>query len=123
MIAGHAEIGYEIFRESRPRILKLAATIAKEHHEKWDGSGYPRGLSGESISLAARIVALADVYDALSQSRSYKDAWPQEEVLQTIRAGRGHHFDPNVVDAFFRALPRIDEIRNRFPDSDTSTNE
>lgn len=118
MIAGHAEIGYEIFRESRPRILKLAATIAKEHHEKWDGSGYPQGLSGESISLAARIVALADVYDALSQVRCYKPAWPQDEVLSTIREGRGRHFDPLVVDAFFRALPQIDEIRLRYPDGE-----
>lgn len=112
----HATIGYDIFKESRPRILKLAATIAKEHHEKWDGTGYPQGLSGESISLAARIVALADVYDALSQSRCYKSAWPQDEVLQTIREERGHHFDPKVVDAFFRALPKIDKIRCRYPD-------
>lgn len=116
----HAEIGYEIFKESQPRILKLAATIAKEHHEKWDGSGYPQGLSGESISLAARIVALADVYDALSQSRCYKDSWPQEEVLATIRAGRGSHFDPRVVDAFFRILPQIDAVRSSYLDGNDS---
>lgn len=114
IISGHSELGYSLFKEARPRILKMAAIIAREHHEKWDGKGYPLGLSGEAISLAGRIVALADVYDALSHSRCYKEAWPQEEVLATIREGSGNQFDPKVVDAFFRVFPKIEEIRRNF---------
>ena len=110
----HAEMGYQLFKEARPRILKMAAQIAYEHHEKWNGQGYPRGLSGKDISLAGRIVALADVYDALSHARCYKKPWPQEEVLETIRAESNVHFDPEVVEAFFRALPQINEVRERF---------
>ena len=72
------------------------------------------GLSGDAVSLASRIVALADVYDALSQARGYKQAWPPEKVLETIRQGRGSQFDPDVVDAFFRILPQIEEVRRRF---------
>ncbi|MDR3411876.1 MAG: DUF3369 domain-containing protein [Formivibrio sp.] len=114
---GHAEMGYLLFKEARPRTLKMAAMIAHEHHEKWNGQGYPQGLSGEAISLAGRIVALADVYDALSQARCYKKPWPQEDVLNAIRAGRGTQFDPDVVDAFFRVLPQIDEVRLRFAEN------
>lgn len=114
IINSHAQTGYEMFKNARPRILKTAATIAYEHHEHWDGNGYPRGLSGDAVSLASRIVALADVYDALSQARCYKQAWPPEKVLETIRQGRGSQFDPDVVDAFFRILPQIEEVRRRF---------
>lgn len=120
---GHAELGYQLFKDARPRILKLAAQIAHEHHEKWNGQGYPLGLSGEAISIAGRIVALADVYDALSHARCYKKPWPQEEVLAAIRAGSGTQFDPAVVDAFFRVLPQIDEVRLHFVETppDTAT--
>lgn len=123
---GHAELGYQLFKDARPRILKLAAQIAYEHHEKWNGQGYPRGLSGENISLAGRIVALADVYDALSHARCYKDPWPQDKVLETIRADSGKQFDPAVVDAFFRVLSQINQVRLRFaehPDSNWADNE
>ncbi|WP_410499304.1 DUF3369 domain-containing protein [Chitinibacter sp. S2-10] len=112
----HARLGYEMLRESKPRILKMAATIAHEHHEKWDGSGYPRKLKGEEIHIAGRIIALADVYDALAHSRCYKDPWPRDKVLDTIREGTGKHFDPKVVDAFFRCLPKIEEIRQALTD-------
>lgn len=112
----HSELGYSLFSDARPRILQMAATIAHEHHEKWDGSGYPKGLSGKAISIAGRIVALADVYDALSHARCYKTAWPQEQVLEFIRASSGSHFDPEVVDAFFRILPQIEAIRIQFAD-------
>jgi response regulator RpfG family c-di-GMP phosphodiesterase len=107
----HAQLGYDMLRESKPRILKMASIIAYEHHEKWDGNGYPRKLKGEEIHIAGRIIALADVYDALTHARCYKDPWPRDEVLDTIRANSGTHFDPAVVDAFFRCLPRIEEIR------------
>lgn len=112
----HSEIGYRLFKDARPRILKMAAQIAYEHHEKWNGEGYPRGLAGEEISLPGRIVALADVYDALSHARCYKQPWPQEDVLKAIRADTGKHFDPAVVEAFFKALPELDEVRRRFAD-------
>jgi response regulator RpfG family c-di-GMP phosphodiesterase len=105
-----------MLKGSNLRILAQGAEIAREHHEKWDGTGYPSGLRGESISLAARIAALADVYDALSHTRCYKLAWPNEDVLAEIRSGSGTHFDPRVVEAFFRALPRIEAVRRQHPD-------
>jgi response regulator RpfG family c-di-GMP phosphodiesterase len=116
IINTHARLGYEMLKSSNLRILATGATIAHEHHEKWDGTGYPQGLRGEAISLPARIAALADVYDALSHARCYKKAWPGDEVLAEIRAGSGGHFDPHVVEAFLRALPRIEDVRNLYHD-------
>jgi response regulator RpfG family c-di-GMP phosphodiesterase len=112
----HAQLGHDMLRESKPRILKMAAIIAHEHHEKWDGSGYPRKLKGEEIHIAGRIIALADVYDALTHARCYKDPWPRAKVLETIREGSGQHFDPRVVEAFFNCLPKIEEIRQGLTD-------
>ncbi|MET0063858.1 MAG: HD domain-containing phosphohydrolase [Candidatus Thiodiazotropha endolucinida] len=86
--------------------FKLASEIARTHHEHYDGSGYPNGLAGDEIPLSGRITALADVYDALSNERPYKDAWPNEEVMDLIRSERGKHFDPDVVDAFFRLVEK-----------------
>ena len=83
-------------------LLKLAKEIVYSHHERWDGSGYPEGLGGEAIPVAGRMVALVDVYDALSSARVYKGALPHDEVVQAIAAGRGVHFDPEMVDAFLR---------------------
>lgn len=91
-------------------ILDTAIDIIGSHHEKWDGSGYPRGLQGESIPLAGRIVAVADVFDALTSKRPYKDAYGVEEALEIIHQGRGSHFDPVILDAFDSALPEILEI-------------
>jgi putative two-component system response regulator len=88
-------------------VLRMAALIADSHHEKWDGSGYPRGLQGEEIPLAGRIVAVADVFDALASKRPYKEAFPIEKCLSILMDGRGKHFDPRVLDAF---LARKDEI-------------
>jgi HD-GYP domain-containing protein (c-di-GMP phosphodiesterase class II) len=82
--------------------LRPSLDIPYCHHEKWDGSGYPRGLAGETIPLAARIFAVVDVWDALSSDRPYRDAWPSEEVLQYLRDGAGAHFDPRIVDTFLR---------------------
>jgi putative two-component system response regulator len=81
-------------------VLQRASTIAASHHERWDGSGYPHGLRGEEIALAGRIVAVADVFDALTHERPYKQAWPVEAALAEIRCGAGSQFDPAVVDAF-----------------------
>ncbi|XZG70649.1 DUF3369 domain-containing protein [Chitinibacteraceae bacterium HSL-7] len=106
----HAELGYEMLKHARPRILQMAALIAQQHHERWDGTGYPNRLAGNDIHLAGRIIALADVYDALSNARCYKHAWPRDEVLAAIRNARGTQFDPAVVDAFFRILPEIEQV-------------
>jgi response regulator RpfG family c-di-GMP phosphodiesterase len=95
----HTRIGTEILARSRSRLLKLSEEIALTHHEHWDGSGYPAGLAGESIPLSGRIVAVADVFDALTNTRPYKDAWPRERALAEIKKLSGKYFDPNVVEA------------------------
>jgi len=112
----HAEYGYRILKESDSPLLQVAALIAWTHHEKWDGSGYPRGLVGEAIPLFGRIVAVADVFDALTSARPYKPAWPLERALNLLREERGRHFDPACVDAFFATLDAILEVKRRFAD-------
>jgi len=112
----HASIGYEILRDSTSPFLQLAATVALTHHEKFDGTGYPRGLAGEDIPLAGRIVAVADVFDALTSVRPYKPAWPLERALDFLRAQRASHFDPACVDAFLTDLPELTAIGQRFQD-------
>ena len=96
----HSSIGAEILAGGRSSLIQTAAEIAHHHHERWDGSGYPAGLSGEEIPIGARVVALADVLDALSHNRPYRGAWPLQEVLEEIYRQAGQHFDPRVVDAF-----------------------
>lgn len=110
----HARIGYDILNQSSAPVFQLAAEIALRHHEKWDGSGYPGGLSGSDIPESARIVAIADVFDALTMVRPYKDAWPIDRVVDTLRAGSGQHFDPELVAAFIDMLPRILEVREEW---------
>ena len=106
----HAMLGYEILRGSDREMLRVAADIARDHHEKWDGSGYPRGLKAEEISLVGRITALADVFDALLSERCYKKAWAEEDVLALIKQERGKHFQPELVDALLAQLPAVREI-------------
>jgi putative two-component system response regulator len=103
--------------ENRDPVLEMAATIARTHHEKWDGSGYPQGLAGEAIPLESRIVAVADVFDALISDRPYRLARPEEEVLSIMAGTVGSHFDPAVHAAFVRALPEIRAICARFADN------
>jgi putative two-component system response regulator len=110
----HASIGAAIIGEHDDPLLAMAREIAVSHHEKWDGSGYPFGLQGEGIPLAARIVAIADVFDALTSIRPYKEAWPVERARQTIVEDSGHHFDPALIEAFVRALPEILEVKDMF---------
>ena len=100
--------------------LEMAASIALTHHEKWDGSGYPQELAGEEIPLEARIVAIADVFDALTSWRPYKDARPEHEALEIIAAAEHSHFDPAVYAAFLHALPEIRAIRSQFADNRAS---
>jgi putative two-component system response regulator len=114
----HAEIGGQILADSGFLLLDLARTIALTHHEKWDGSGYPARLRGEAIPLAGRIVAIADVFDALTSERPYKPAWPIEKAVALITEGAGRHFDPALVPLFARELPGLLEIRELFRDAD-----
>lgn len=103
----HSRIGYDILSKSDAPIFQMAATIALHHHERWDGSGYPDQLAGLDIPVAARVVALADVFDALSMSRPYKPAWPKAQVIATIRASAGSHFEPAMVQAFDAVLDKM----------------
>jgi len=104
VIKTHAAIGARILGGGDCELLRLAEQIAYTHHERWDGSGYPRALSGESIPLVGRLVAVVDVYDALISVRPYKDAWPVERAADHMRAQRGRHFDPQVLDVFLDQL-------------------
>lgn len=107
----HCRIGFEILSSSDAPVFVMAAEIALHHHEKWDGSGYPDGLIGKAIPESARIVALVDVFDALTMKRPYKEAWPVEQAIETLRKGAGFHFDPALVDVFETCVPRILEIK------------
>ena len=100
----HAEEGHRLLRGSSSSILDLAATIALSHHEKWDGSGYPRGVVGEAIPMEGRIVAVADVFDALTSDRVYRRAFTVEEAVEMMLEQRGRHFDPVLLDAFMEVL-------------------
>lgn len=104
IVETHAEEGHRLLRGSSSSILDMAATIALSHHEKWDGSGYPRGLTGEAIPIEGRIVAVADVFDALTSDRVYRTAYTVEQAVQMMRAQRGLHFDPGLLDAFLEVL-------------------
>jgi len=112
----HARIGYEILRDSPSPFLELAAEIAHSHHEKFDGTGYPQSLSGAAIPLAGRIVAVADVFDALTSERPYKHAWGVEESRDYVVAQSGTHFDPACVEAFLQAWPQVLAVREEFQD-------
>ncbi|MGO9448120.1 MAG: HD-GYP domain-containing protein [Solirubrobacteraceae bacterium] len=104
IVETHAEEGHRLLKGSSSAILDLAATIALSHHEKWDGSGYPRGVVGEAIPIEGRIVAIADVFDALTSDRVYRKAFAVEEAVEMMRAERGQHFDPVLLDAFLEVL-------------------
>lgn len=114
----HAAIGYEILKDSSSPMLQLAAQIAWSHHEKWDGSGYPRGLAGDAIPIAGRIVAVADVFDALTSERPYKNAWELGSAIDHIKDLRGQHFDPRCADALLSDMAAVLEIREHYRDDD-----
>jgi response regulator RpfG family c-di-GMP phosphodiesterase len=112
----HAQIGYDMLKHSNKPILQAAAIVSKEHHEKYNGKGYPRGLKGEEIHIFARITAVADVFDALGSDRIYKKAWEDEKIFELFNNEKGEHFDPKVIEAFFDSLDEIKIIRERFKD-------
>jgi response regulator RpfG family c-di-GMP phosphodiesterase len=116
IIKAHTTIGHDMLKKSNRNIMKAAIIIALEHHEKYDGTGYPNGLLGEEIHIYGRITALADVFDALGSDRVYKKAWPLEDILAYIRSESGHHFDPKLVDILFENLDEILKIRDKFTD-------
>ena len=110
----HVDIGVEILSGSDSELMNMAAEVAQNHHEKWDGTGYPRALAGEDIPLTGRIVAIADVFDALTTERSYKNAWSVEESVAFLKEQKGKHFEPRLVDLFIEILPDILNIRTQY---------
>jgi putative two-component system response regulator len=115
-IKEHSVIGYRILADSKAELLKLGAIIAYTHHEKIDGSGYPRSLKGDDIPLEGRIAAICDVFDALTSDRVYKAAMTSDEAMEIIMAGRGTHFDSNLLDCFIECLPEILTLKLKFAD-------
>ena len=112
----HAELGHSMIKDSTRPLLQAAAIVAYEHHEKYNGKGYPRGLSGEDIHIYGRITALADVFDALGSDRVYKKAWDDDRIFKLIKEERGEQFDPILVDLFFENLDKFLEVREKFKD-------
>ncbi|CUB04685.1 response regulator [Marinomonas fungiae] len=110
----HTLIGADILSNPRSQLVALAYSIAMTHHEKWDGSGYPKGLKGLEIPLEGRIAAIADVFDALTSERPYKAAWPVEEAVNLLQQESGKHFDPDLVGLFVQELPKILDIKHQF---------
>ncbi|MBU2511449.1 HD domain-containing protein [bacterium] len=117
IIQQHTTQGYNMLNYSPRPILQTSATIAHEHHEKWNGTGYPRGLKKENIHIYGRITAIADVFDALGSDRVYKKAWPLDRILILFKEEQGGHFDPALVDIFFDRLDLLIEVRDRFKDT------
>ena len=128
----HTTLGAALFRNPTSDLDAMSAEIALNHHQRWDGKGYPDGnqdcpgltfkavpLKGDQMSIYARITALADVYDALSSHRAYKDPWPTERVMDLLREESGHAFDPEVVESFFSIYETIEAIREKYKDRET----
>jgi putative two-component system response regulator len=114
----HPTYGAEILKDAENELMQMSSTIAHCHHEKWDGTGYPRGLRGEDIPIEARIATLADVFDALTSKRVYKPSFSLTETLTLIDGDAGKHFDPRVVEAFHRALPKMTPIMEKYAPRD-----
>ncbi|HSH86463.1 MAG TPA: two-component system response regulator [Methylophilus sp.] len=110
----HPQLGADILDKSTSPLIKLAYTVALYHHEKWDGTGYPFGMKGEEIPIEARIVAIADVFDALLSKRPYKEAWPIDKVVEEIKSQSNRHFDPAVVEALLNCLPDLIAINEKW---------
>ncbi|MEM5785947.1 MAG: HD domain-containing phosphohydrolase, partial [Syntrophobacteraceae bacterium] len=123
IMKSHTTIGAKILSGHDSLLIKMGQVIALTHHEKWNGSGYPQGLSEYLIPLAGRIVSICDVFDALTSERPYKKAWPLEKALELIKEGACVSFDPRIVDAFFSSLPEILKIRERFGDGESDGSE
>ena len=116
LMKAHAMFGFRILSDSKAVLLQTGAIIARSHHERYDGKGYPDGISGEEIAIEARIAAVADVFDALTSRRVYKDAMPVDRAVGILRQDSGNHFDPRLVDIFLDNMDTVLAIRERFPD-------
>jgi putative two-component system response regulator len=116
VVRQHATIGAKLLEGSNIPLLRMAEQIALGHHEKWDGSGYPQSLAFEDIPMPARIVAVADVFDALTCARAYRPAFDEDTALDMMRAARGSHFDPEVFDVFIDVLPAFRHIKEQITD-------
>ncbi|MDQ6963965.1 MAG: HD domain-containing phosphohydrolase, partial [Mariprofundales bacterium] len=112
----HAENGGNILADGSSPLMKMGASIANTHHEKWDGSGYPKGLAGEEIPIEGRITAICDVFDALLSARPYKEPWSLEETVDLIRREAGRHFDPALTQLLLDNIDTMTAIRARFAD-------
>jgi len=112
----HSILGYEMLKGSDRPIIKAAAIVALEHHEKYDGSGYPNGTAGEDIHIYGRITAIADVFDALGSKRVYKEAWDLNRILDLFKEEKGKQFDPKLVDLFLDNLDKFLSIKDRYKD-------
>jgi len=110
----HASIGGDIIGKHQHGMLAMAYDVAMSHHEKWDGSGYPNGLKGDAIPLVGRIIAIADVFDALTSARPYKEAWPVEKAVEHMLAQRDSHFEGRLVDLFLQQMPALLEVKERW---------
>lgn len=117
----HPVIGHDILADSPSHYLRLGALIALYHHERYDGSGYPHNLVGEAIPISARIVAVADVFDALTTVRPYKTAWTLDKAIEYLRQGRGTHFDPHCIDAFLGGIEDVHQIMREYQDDEDQT--
>lgn len=117
----HTSIGAEILKNSKSSVMKMAKKVALSHHEKWDGSGYPNGISGKKIPIEGRIVAICDVYDALIFSRPYKKCWTDAEAIDYLRKNAGTHFDPGLVELFIRETQKIRVFSSRLEDHESAT--
>ncbi len=116
IMQNHTRLGHDILARHEGPLFQRAATIALEHHERWDGTGYPQGLKGENISLFARIVGLCDVFDSLTNPRPYKDVWPIDKTMQFILDGAGHHFDPRLAQRMSENTERFLKVVVRMRD-------
>ncbi len=112
----HTVYGHDILSNSKGEIISMARDIAYEHHERWDGKGYPRGIKGYDISIYAQIVSVVDVYDALTSKRAYKEAWDRNEAKREIISQRGTQFSPRIVDAFIKNFDKISKIQDMYVD-------
>lgn len=118
VIKKHTVLGYEILKHSSRPIMKVAAIVAHEHHERWDGKGYPRGLAGEDIHIFGRIICITDVFDALGSNRVYKKAWSLDKILELFHAEKGKQFDPKLTEVFLENLDDFIKVKEAYPDGE-----
>lgn len=116
IMKSHALLGYEMLNKSERRILQAGALLARDHHERWEGGGYPYNKSGDDIHIYGRITAVADVFDALGSDRCYKKAWPIEKILDLMRAERGKQFEPVLIDSLLNNIDKVIAIRDAYAD-------